>query len=176
LKIEMINPELLIPYEKNAKLHPIEQIEKLAKEISSVGFTQPIVVTHDNVIVVGHGRTRAALLLCMKKVPVHRLSADIKPERVRAMRLFDNKISETSWSNELLQFELAELKSFDDFDFSCTGFEIEVEKDFLPNLPKEIEEPEEKVEIIFLKVMCKSKEEQEELFLELRERGFAVKA
>ena len=44
----------LIPYEKNNKDHPKNQIEELAKEIEKVGFKVPIRIDKDNIIVAGH--------------------------------------------------------------------------------------------------------------------------
>ena len=112
-KIEYLDPASLLDYENNAKKHPEAQIAKLAKEIESVGFRQPIVVDHAGVICSGHGRKLAAIRVGLKEVPVHRLPSDIAPERVRAMRLFDNKIADTDLDKKMLAKEIAELAAFE---------------------------------------------------------------
>lgn len=56
MNIEYLSPADLIPYSKNAKRHPSDQVKMIAKSIKEFGFQQPIVVDKDNVVVVGHGR------------------------------------------------------------------------------------------------------------------------
>lgn len=77
MKIEEIKP-----YKKNAKNHPPEQINALAKSIKEFGFNQPIVIDKNNVIIVGHGRYEAAKVLGLEEVPV--IVADLDEERARA--------------------------------------------------------------------------------------------
>lgn len=48
--------ESLIPYEKNAKKHPQEQVDRIAESIRQFGFRQNLVIDEDNVVVIGHGR------------------------------------------------------------------------------------------------------------------------
>ena len=60
MDIEYIKPSELIPYSKNAKKHPAEQIRLIANSIREFGFQQPIVVDKDNVVIVGHGRLLAS--------------------------------------------------------------------------------------------------------------------
>ena len=56
MNIEYMNPRDLVPYSKNAKLHPQDQVEHIANSIKMFGWTQPIVVDEKNVVVIGHGR------------------------------------------------------------------------------------------------------------------------
>lgn len=58
-KVLQIPVESLIPYEKNAKKHPAEQVRKIAESIKQFGFWQPIVVDKNNIVVIGHGRLLA---------------------------------------------------------------------------------------------------------------------
>jgi ParB-like chromosome segregation protein Spo0J len=173
LSIETVSIDSLIPYERNAKKHPQEQIDALAREIKDVGFTQPIVIDKDNVIVVGHGRAIAAKQLGMTKVPVHRLPADMSDERIRAIRLFDNKISETEWDKDLLQSELVELASLD-FDMSLTGFDSPSGFDFQSS-SEDGEEQLDKEPSWQLRIEFENEDQQQALFVELRDRGLKVK-
>lgn len=120
--------EKIVPYENNAKKHPQEQIEKLAKGIKEFGWDQPIVVDGAGVIIKGHGRRLAALHLGLKKVPVI-VRADLSAEQVKAARLADNRVSSQDYDNDLIQRELSEL-NLADFDLSVTGFD-ERELEFL---------------------------------------------
>lgn len=96
------------PYPQNAKLHPMSQVKKVADSIREFGFNQPIVVDAQGVIIVGHGRYRAATeILGMGAVPV--LVLDIPEEKARAYRLADNKLNESEWDMTLVMQELRSL-------------------------------------------------------------------
>jgi hypothetical protein len=43
-KIELRSVEKLIPYDRNARTHSDEQIERIARSIQEFGFTNPILV------------------------------------------------------------------------------------------------------------------------------------
>jgi hypothetical protein len=43
-KIELWSVEKLIPYDRNARTHSDEQIERIARSIQEFGFTNPILV------------------------------------------------------------------------------------------------------------------------------------
>lgn len=57
--IEFVNVKDIKPYEKNAKKHPREQIDRIAESIRQFGFRQNLVVDRNNVVVIGHGRLLA---------------------------------------------------------------------------------------------------------------------
>lgn len=121
MKIKMLQVAEIVPYFNNAKNHPQEQIESLAKQIEELGFTQPLVIDSDHNLVIGHGRLAAAKHLEMTQVPVVVLEKSLSPERIKALRLYDNKVSETGWDTMKLIEEFNELKEFD-FDLNLTGF------------------------------------------------------
>lgn len=171
MMIQQILLSNLIPYEKNAKKHDEQQIDKLAREISDIGWTQPIVVDHKMNIVVGHGRRLAAIKLGLNSVPVIVLSDKLPDERIRAIRLFDNKIQETGFDIDLLNQELFELSNLPNFDIKLTGFEL---PKFEPDLPNDDDKPQSSVDYV-LRIVCEDEDEQQELFDELKERGYKVK-
>lgn len=70
MQVVWMKPGDLIPYQKNAKTHPPEQIERIKASIKNFRWTQPIVVDENNVVVIGHGRLQAAIELHQEKVPV----------------------------------------------------------------------------------------------------------
>lgn len=123
-KIEQViwmNPDELTPYPGNAKMHPADQIEHIANSIKSFGWTQPIVVDENNVVVIGHGRLMAAKELHLEKVPVVRRD-DLTEEQINACRLADNKTNESPWDFVKLEEELAQL-AIDGIDMSDFGFD-----------------------------------------------------
>jgi ParB-like chromosome segregation protein Spo0J len=60
----------LIPYARNARTHSEQQIAQIAASIKEFGWTNPILVGGDNVIMAGHARLLAAQKLGMTEVPV----------------------------------------------------------------------------------------------------------
>ena len=115
--------EALTPYERNARTHSDEQVEKIAKSIREFGFLNPVLIDHKNMIVAGHGRVMAAKKLGLKEVPCVRIEG-LTDTQIRAYILADNKLAEDAgWDTELLNLELKELADMD-FDISLTGFEF----------------------------------------------------
>lgn len=110
----------LKPYGLNAKSHPVDQVERLAAHIQAAGWDQPIVVDRDGVIIKGHARREAALVLGLPVVPVV-VRDDLDPLAVRLARLADNRVAESSWDRGTLARELEELSALD-VDLSMAGF------------------------------------------------------
>ena len=86
----------LQPNPRNPNQHPENQIELLAEIIKNTGWRHPITVSNrSGMIVSGHGRYKAAVLLKDKKVPVD--YQDFKNEGEEwGVLLGDNKIAELS--------------------------------------------------------------------------------
>ena len=127
LSVQPIKVSLLKPYKNNAKIHTEEQVNNLADLIEKFGWTQPIVVDKDKVIIVGHGRRLAAIKLGLKSVPVV-IRHDLTFEQAQALRLADNKSASVFYDADLIEKELNELKTLD-FDLMMTGMsatELEV--------------------------------------------------
>lgn len=125
LNIEYVSIDKIKPYEKNAKLHPEEQIQQIKKSIQEFGFNDPVALWHDE-IVEGHGRYLAAKELGMNELPVIRLD-DLTDEQRKAYMLVHNKLTMNSgFDVDLLNEELADIFSFDMGDF---GFDIEEEEE-----------------------------------------------
>lgn len=109
------------PYDKNPRLND-DAVEVVAKSIREFGFRQPIVVDEDGVVIIGHTRLKAAKSLGLSEVPVH-VARGLSPEKVKALRIADNKTAEIAeWNLELLPIELAELQGMD-FDLGMLGFD-----------------------------------------------------
>ncbi len=140
----------VIPYSKNAKLHPREQIEQIKNSILEFGNNDPIAIDEDNVIIEGHGRYEALKELGYEEIECIKLF-DLSQEQRNAYRIVHNQLTmNTDWDIETLKEELSKIK----LDMSLLGIdeslldEIEeetkeaVEDDFdIDEALEEIEEP-----------------------------------
>ena len=70
----MLNPAKLVPYERNPMQHPPEQIDLICRSIKEYGFTIPLLIDENNMILAGHGRQTAALKMGLTQVPAVRKS------------------------------------------------------------------------------------------------------
>lgn len=121
-QITMMRVEALIPYAKNARTHSAEQVAQIAASIRSFGFTQPVLVDGDGVIVAGHGRVMGAREAGLAEVPTIRVDWLTDAQR-RAYILADNKIALNSgWDEALLSAEMKELSGLG-VDMSAIGFD-----------------------------------------------------
>lgn len=122
LQIEMLPVDRLIPYIRNARTHSDDQIAQIAASIAEFGFTNPILIGEDEVIIAGHGRLMAAKALGLTEVPVIVLDHLTEAQR-RALVIADNRIAENAgWDDDLLRSELAALREAD-FDLDLIGFD-----------------------------------------------------
>lgn len=121
MRIETVNIDSLTPYEKNAKLHPRDQIEQIKKSIEMYGNNDPIAVWgENNVIVEGHGRYTALRELGYKTVDIIRLDHLTDEQRREYMLVHNQTTMNSGWDIDLLAGELEGL-DFDGFDF---GFDL----------------------------------------------------
>lgn len=127
-KVILMDPEALIPYERNAKIHDEKQIKNIAQSIRRFGWWQPAVITKDNVVVIGHGRRLAAIRLGVK-IPCWQIDKDaddITDADIKALRNVDNLTNESPWDLDKLNAELADM-DLDGFDFDLDLGENEPE-------------------------------------------------
>lgn len=119
-EIQYCNPEELIPYEKNPRDNRVA-LDAIELSIEEYGFTNPILVNEEKVILAGHTRREAAILAGLEKVP-YIVVDGLTEAQQKAYRLADNKLSELSiWDEDLLKEELEDLLD-EDYDISLTGF------------------------------------------------------
>ena len=123
LKIEYVPIGDLKSYERNAKLHPQEQIQQIKNSILEFGFNDPIAVWKDNEIIEGHGRLMAAEELAYKEIPVIRLDS-LSDEQRKAYMLAHNQLTmNTGFDLDILNLELGNIKTIDMSDF---GFDLDL--------------------------------------------------
>jgi len=148
-EIEMRSTKELIPYVRNTRTHSEEQVGQIAASIKEFGFTNPVLVDQDNMIIAGHGRVMAANKLDLKEVPTIRLDYLTEAQK-RAYVIADNRLAlNADWDYEMLKVELKELDDLE-FDVNLLGFEDKeiddllaepteglVDEDEVPDLPDE---------------------------------------
>lgn len=145
-EVQYCSPEELIPYEKNPRDNRLA-IDDVVRSIEEYGFTNPILVNEEKVILAGHTRREAAILAGMEKVP-YIVVDGLTEAQQKAYRLADNKLSELAlWDEDLLKEELEDLLD-EDYDLSLTGFSDVDLTDLLKDEEEleeiEPEEPKEK--------------------------------
>jgi len=127
----------LRPYGGNARTHSKRQVGQLVESIKRFGFTNPVLIADDDMILAGHGRVLAAERLGMTTVPTVRLS-HLTPAERRAYVIADNKLAmNAGWDQDLLAIELQALIDLD-FDLELTGFSL-AEVDLVLDSAKERE-------------------------------------
>ena len=119
--IEHLETHTLVPYAKNSRTHDDAQIAQIAASIKEFGFTNPILIDKENVVIAGHGRLMAALRMNFKYVPCIRLGHLTEAQK-RAYIIADNRLAlNAGWDEEMLSLEIADLKSLE-VDLDLLGF------------------------------------------------------
>lgn len=159
LQIEILPIEGLRPYSRNSRTHSKKQIRQISESIREFGFTNPILIDRQNMILAGHGRAEAAKLLGMANIPCVRLENMTETQK-RAYVIADNKLAlNAGWDMELLADELKALSLPGlDIDVGLTGFSIaEIDGILADAAPEEPGNPDEDIlpEVDPAAVRCK---------------------
>jgi hypothetical protein len=129
----LADPATLKPNPANPNRHSAHQIQLLAAIIQEQGWRAPITVSkRSGLIVRGHGRLEAALLMGCDKVPVDEQDYANEAEELADL-LADNRLSELAELDEAdLKKVIEKLREADpSFDVELTGFmEDEITKLF----------------------------------------------
>jgi ParB-like chromosome segregation protein Spo0J len=111
----------LIPYARNARTHSDAQIAQIAASMREWGWTMPILVDEDGMIIAGHARVLAARQLSITEVPVIVAHGWTEAQK-RAYVIADNRLAQNAgWDNEVLSVELDDLRDLE-FDLDLLGF------------------------------------------------------
>ncbi len=128
LQIEERSVDSLEPRKVNPRTHSDKQIDQIAASIETFGFTNPLLIDAEGIVIAGHGRLRAAKQLGMETVPTIRLD-HLSENQIRALVIADNKLAELAgWDEDLLSLELQDfadlaLEEDLDFDLGVIGFD-----------------------------------------------------
>jgi len=126
MKLKTVKITELKPHQKNPRQHPDSAIAKLTRSIQEFGWTNPVLVSKDGVVLAGHARLKAAEKAGITEVPV--IYLDLEGAKADAYLIADNKTQDlTDWDLPLLKDLLQELDT-GEFDLTVTGFnEDEIE-------------------------------------------------
>ena len=131
-QIELRSIRALLPHARNSRTHSDAQVAQVAGSIREFGWTNPILVDSEGVIIAGHARLLAARKLGMEEVPVIVL-AHLTPVQKRALVIADNKLAlNAGWDEETLRVEIESLQE-DGFDLDVVGFSEEEIRVLLAN-------------------------------------------
>ncbi len=111
----------MLPYARNARTHSDAQVAQIAASILEFGWSNPVIVGNDGIIIAGHGRVMAARKLGMDEIPCVVMSHLSETQR-RALVLADNKLAlNAAWDDDLLSVEIQSLID-DGFKLDIIGF------------------------------------------------------
>jgi DNA modification methylase len=137
----------LIPRVNNPRTHSRQQVAQIAASIKEFGWTNPILVDGEDVILAGHARVLAAKKLRMEVLPVIVLR-HLSEAQKRALVIADNQLAlNAGWDEAALRTELEALRDAD-YDLGLIGFDdIELQRlleaqDAAPGLSDEDAVPE----------------------------------
>src|SRR5690242_6343898 len=134
-KEELINN--IKNYTANSRTHSEHQVQQVFNSMKEFGFTNPILVDENNVIIAGHCRVEAAKQLKLEKIPCIVLSHLTETQK-RAYVIADNKLAlNAGWDLDILRSEFELLKDAD-FNIELTGFSIEELIEILPEEESEV--------------------------------------
>ena len=122
LSIEYRDVSGLTEYDKNSRVHSDEHVQQVAASITEFGFTNPLLIDADGILIAGHGRLAAARELGMSNVPCIELG-HLSDEQRMAYVIADNKLAENSdWNDDALACELAALSDAG-YNLDILGFD-----------------------------------------------------
>ena len=147
MQITKVETEKLIPYARNARTHTSEQVSQICASIKEFGFTNPVLIDEDNVIIAGHGRVMASQRMNLDTVPCVVLK-HLTDAQKKAYVIADNQLAlNAGWNEELLRVEIEELDGlnfnlellgFDDIDKYLNPEQGLTDEDEVPEISKDI--------------------------------------
>ena len=169
LQIEYVPVGKLKPFKGNPRKHPDEAVDKLVKSIEAFGWTNPILLDADGIILAGHARLKAAIKAGVKSIPVIRLP--LSGNDAKMYVIADNKTAElTEWDWPALGDLFQDLDT-GDLNLELSGFDMAEIGGLMGGLDeKEIKEVE--INAVW-QVVCEveSENEQRELYERLTKEG-----
>ena len=119
----MCHATLSLPHDK-------DQVSQIVASIKEFGFTNPVLIDDEGLIIAGHGRVQAAQKLNLKTVPTICLDYLTEAQK-KAYVIADNRLAlNAGWDFDMLKVELNDLNDLD-FDVSLLGFEDKEINDIL---------------------------------------------
>lgn len=132
--VERRSVKSLLAYPRNPRTHSEQQVEQLAASMKEYGWTIPVLVDEQGIVIAGHGRLQAAAKLGIDEVPVM-VARGWTDQQKASYRIWDNQSGLLSgWDEDMLRLELTDLK-LEGYDLSLTGFDDVQLVQFVSGLP-----------------------------------------
>ena len=117
-------------YEGNARTHNKEQIMQIANSMMENGWTAPMLIDENDMILAGHGRKAAGEMLGVEEVPVM-IIRGLNPAQKARLCISENQIAlNAGWDTNKLSEQL-QLILDDGLDLEITGFDDDFLNDIL---------------------------------------------
>lgn len=121
LQVENKPVTALKPFQENPKRHGGEQLRRLKKSMREFGWTNPILISQDNMIIAGHARYEAAKQLGFTEVPT--IYIDLPYNKAVSYVLADNRLAEIAeQDDEQLNTLLESVYNDAEIDIEALGF------------------------------------------------------
>ena len=105
MNIELLAVDDIRPNPHNSRLHSASQISDIVKSIKEFGWTIPLLIDEDGLLLAGHGRLMAAKKAGVREVPCVR-KVGLTPAQKRAYVIADNQLGQGStWDEKILKMD-----------------------------------------------------------------------
>jgi DNA modification methylase len=122
LTVSWVKPDSLTLYNRRARRHTKAKLKKVRRLVHEFGWTQPLIIDENNMVLCGAARLTVALEDNMDLVPVIRIDHMSEAQK-RAYIIADNRIAmEASWDKAMLRDELSGLIELG-YDVELTAFD-----------------------------------------------------
>ncbi len=165
-KVQSIN--VIQNFEHNSRTHSEDQIQEVVNSINEFGYTNPILVDENNIIIAGHCRVEGAKRAGMTEIPTIIIDG-LTDVQKSALVIADNKLAlNAGWDFAKLAQQITFLKD-NDYDTDFTGFNADEILSFMPeelpaflgdedDVPELPSEPKSKLGDVYLlgnhRLMC----------------------
>src|SRR3990167_138240 len=121
-KIQNVN--VIKNYEHNSRTHSEDQIKEVINSINEFGYTNPILVDENNVLIAGHCRLEAVKRCGMDEIPSIIIDGLTDVQKA-ALVIADNKMAlNAGWDFDKLAHQITFLRD-NDYDTDLTGFKAD---------------------------------------------------
>lgn len=156
----------------NARKHDEKNLKAIKGSLKAFGLQKPIIISIKDIVIAGNGTLEAARQLGWTDIDC--VVTDLDAFNASAFAIADNRTSDLSTFDEMILGSTLQALREDGFDLGEIGFDTSALDDVGVRTEEDEKEPAEKP--LTLLISCKDEDEQQMLFLELRDRGIKVKA
>ncbi|MET4238590.1 ParB/Srx family N-terminal domain-containing protein [Bradyrhizobium sp. RT10b] len=122
--VQRVAVDRLRPYPNNTRTHSRAQVAQLVASIQEWGWTTPVLVDEQGMLIAGHARLEAAKQLSIPEIPVM-VARGWTEAQIRAYTIADNALPlNAGWDEALLKVEIKAIEALN-FDVGKMGLDME---------------------------------------------------